>query len=233
MNGKAARGGPRARTLGPGWPELMVGLMVTAIVGFGIGSQIQRIGLGAVAYGVVLAAWSSIACLIGFAAAWRIRDVPLAAFGVQATSRRWLLIGLGAGVATFAIKGLVVIGFTALTGIGDSPQGVYAAGGSGGALSLVTATLLIGVLVPIGEELLFRGVVTTVLLRYGAIVGVGGGALLFALLHGISIVFPVAVLQGLVAGELYRRSGSLWPAVIVHMICNLPTVPVMVLTGTS
>jgi membrane protease YdiL (CAAX protease family) len=216
-----------------GWPELTVGIGVTAIVGFGFGSQLQHLGLGPMAYGLVLAAWSGIACLSGFTAAWRIKGASLHAFGVRKTTRRWLLIGVLAGVVTFAAKGLVVIGFTAITGIGDSPQGVYAAGGSGGTLSLVTATLLIGALVPIGEELLFRGVVTTVLLRYGAIVGVVGGALLFATLHGISIVFPVAVLQGLVAGELYRRSGSLWPSVVVHMMCNLPTVPVMVLAGAS
>lgn len=233
MAGKATQDGSWTQSLRPGWPELTIGLTITAIVGFGLGSQIQRLGLGAMTYGLVLAAWSGIACLIGFAAAWCVRKTPPAAFGVRASSLRWVLIGLGAGVATFAAKGVVVIGFTALTGIGDSPQGVYAAGGSGGALSLVTATLLIGVLVPIGEELLFRGVVTTVLLRYGAFVGVVGGALLFALLHGISIVFPVAVLQGLVAAELYRRSGSLWPAIVVHMVCNLPTVPVMVLTGAT
>lgn len=233
MDGNVARRAPSDSAGRPGWSELTVGLAVTAIVGFGLGSQIQRLGFGAMAYGLVLAAWSGLACLAGFAAAWRVRKLRLAAFGVQATSRRWLLIGFGTGIATFAAKGLVVIGFTALTGIGDSPQGVYAAGGSGGALSLLTATFLIGILVPIGEELLFRGVVTTVLLRYGAIVGVAGGGLLFALLHGISIVFPVAVLQGLVAGELYRRSGSLWPPIVVHMMCNLPTVPVLVLASAA
>nr|WP_164913396.1 CPBP family intramembrane glutamic endopeptidase [Sphingomonas sp. UV9] len=71
---------------------------------------------------------------------------------------------------------------------------------------------------PIGEESLFGGFVTIVLLRYCAAVGVGGGALLFAALPGISIGFPVAVLQGLGAGWLYRRARSLWPAAIVHMI---------------
>lgn len=228
-----AQGVSRVETWRPGWSELTVGLAVAAIVGLALGSQIQRLGLGPTAYGLVLAAWSGLACLAGFAAAWRVRRPPLAAFGVQATSRRWLLIGLAAGAATFVAKGLVVIGFTALTGIGDSPQGVYAAAGSGGAVSLVTATFLIGVLVPIGEELLFRGVVTTALLRYGAVVGVVGGALLFALLHGLNIVFPVAVLQGIVAGELYRRSRSLWPSIVVHMMCNLPTVPVLVLSGAS
>jgi membrane protease YdiL (CAAX protease family) len=216
----------------PGWGEVAVGLAVAAIIGFGLGSQIQRLGFGRVTYGLVLAGWSGFACLAGFAAAWRVRKRPLAAFGVRSTSRRWLVIGIAAGVAAFMVKGAAVLAFTALTGIHSNPQDVYAAGASGGAMSLLTATLLIGIVVPIGEELLFRGVVTTALLRHGPFTGVVGGALIFALLHGISIVFPAAVVAGLVAGEIYRRSGSVWPAVVVHVVYNLPMIPMMVLAGS-
>lgn len=233
MSDAARQREPGYQNWRPGWTELAVGVIVTAIIGFGIGSQIQRLGFDRVTYGLILAGWSGFACLAGFAAAWRVRKRPLAAFGIRSTSRRWLLIGIAAGVVAFLLKGAAVLAFTALTGIGSSPQGVYAAGGSGGAMSLITATFLIGVLVPVGEELLFRGVVTTVLLRYGPFVGVVGGALFFALLHGISIVFPAAFVAGLVAGEIYRRSGSVWPAVVVHVVYNLPTIPVMVLVGTA
>lgn len=215
----------------PGWTEIVVGVIATAIIGFGVASQIQRLGFDRVTYGLILAGWSGFACLAGFAAAWRVRKRPLAAFGVRPTSKRWLLIGIAAGVIAFLIKGAAVLTFTALTGIGSNPQGVYAAGGSGGAMSLITATFLIGVLVPLGEELLFRGVITTALLRYGPVVGVAGGALFFALLHGISIVFPAALVAGLATGEIYRRSGSVWPAVVVHVVYNLPTIPAMVLAG--
>lgn len=215
----------------PGWAEVAMGLTVMAVVGFGLGSQIQRLGLDRTAYGLVLAGWSGLACFAGFAAAWRLRRRPLTAFGLRATSRKWLLVGVGVGVITFVAKGIAVLAFTALTGIGHSPQGVYAAGGSAGVASLITATFLIGIVVPLGEEFLFRGVITTALLRYGPFIAVSGSALTFALLHGISIVFPAAVIQGLVAAEIYRRSGSIWPAVVVHMVYNLPTVPVMVLTA--
>lgn len=233
MTDEATQRESAAQSWRPGWTEVAVGLVVTAVVGFGLGSQIARLGFDRITYGLVLAGWSGAACLVGFAAAWRIRRRPLAAFGVRSTSRRWLLVGIAAGVVAFVVKGVAVLAFTALTGISSSPQGVYAAGGSGGAVSLLTATFLIGVVVPIGEELLFRGVVTTALLRYGPLVGVIGGAFLFALLHGISIVFPAAVVAGLVTGEVYRRSGSVWPAVVVHVVYNLPTIPVMVLAGTS
>lgn len=215
----------------PGWAEVAIGVTVTVVVGFGLGSQIQRLGFDRTTYGLVLAGWSGLACFAGFAAAWRLRRRPLAAFGVQATSRQWLLVGVGVGIVTFVAKGIAVLSFTALTGIGHSPQGVYVAGGSAGIASLITATFLIGVVVPIGEEFLFRGVITTALFRFGPFIAVVGSTLIFASLHGPSIIFPAAVVQGLVAGEIYRRSGSIWPAVVVHMVYNLPTVPVMVLAA--
>lgn len=221
------------RSWTPGWTEIAVGVLVTALVGFGIGSQLGRLGFDRGTYGLVLAGWSGLACLAGFAAAWWVRKRPLAAFGVRSTSRKWLLVGVAAGVFAFLMKGVAVIGFTALTGIASSPQGIYAAGASGSATALIAATFLIGIVVPVGEELLFRGVVTTVLLRYGPFVGVVGGALFFALMHGISIVFPAAVVAGLVAGEIYRRSGSILPAVVVHVVHNLPTIPMMVLAGAA
>ena len=108
---------------------------------------------------------------------------------------------------------------------------MYAEGAAGGALSLILATAFLGLLTPLGEELLFRGVVTNALLRYGPFIGVVGGTLIFALFHGVNIVFPTAVVAGLVAGEVFRRSGSVWPAVVVHAVVNLPGPLVMVLAG--
>ncbi|WP_256091278.1 CPBP family intramembrane glutamic endopeptidase [Nostoc sp. KVJ20] len=111
---------------------------------------------------------------------------------------------------------------------------MYAQGGSGGVLSLVLATVFFGFLTPLGEELLFRGVITTVLLRYSRpIIAVVGSTLIFAIAHGINIVFPAAVVAGLATGEIYRRSGSVWTAVVVHVVFNLPTIPVMVAAGTG
>ena len=96
-------------------------------------------------------------------------------------------------------------------------------------MTVLLATLHMGVLTPIGEEFLFRGVVTTALLRYGPFIGVVGSTVIFALLHGINMILPAALVAGLVTGEVFRRSGSIWPAVIVHVVFNLPTIPAMVL----
>lgn len=81
--------------------------------------------------------------------------------------------------------------------------------------------LFLAVLTPIGEELLFRGVVTTALLRYGGLVGVIGSALVFASAHGFNPAFFTAIVVGLVAAEVRRRSGSVRPGVLVHVVNNL------------
>ncbi|MFQ4138058.1 CPBP family intramembrane glutamic endopeptidase [Nodosilinea sp. PGN35] len=215
----------------PRLPEGIVGLVVFSVVGYGIGSQLSRLGLDPVAYGLVFTALSGIAGIAGFAAAVLLRIRSLSPFGVRQTSRRWLLIGVGAGVVAFVVKGLAVLAYIALTGDSSTPQTVYAEGGSGGVLSLILATLFLGFLTPLGEELIFRGVIANVLLRHGPVFGVVSSALIFAFMHGINIVFPAALVMGLVGAELLRRSGSVWPAVVVHVVFNLPTVPVMVLAG--
>ncbi|URD53824.1 CPBP family intramembrane glutamic endopeptidase [Chroococcidiopsis sp. CCNUC1] len=79
--------------------------------------------------------------------------------------------------------------------------------------------------------MVFRGVITTALLRHGVVLGVVGSTLIFAIAHGFNIVFPAAVVAGLATTEIYRRSGSIWTAVVVHVVFNLPTIPVMVAAG--
>jgi uncharacterized protein len=100
-------------------------------------------------------------------------------------------------------------------------------------MSLVLATLCIGLLVPLAEELLFRGVIANALLRYGPLIGVVGSTRIFALAHGLNVNFVVAVVADLVFAELQRRSGSVWPGVIAHVVNNLPTVFVLVLTRAA
>ena len=216
----------------PGWPEIIVGLLVLAVVGYGGGSQLSRLGLDPVTYGLIFTALSGIAGLAGFGAAMMLRIRSWEAFGFRRTTRRWLFIAVGAGLAAFVVKAVAIVLYVQLTGAGTDTQAMYAAGGSGGALSLVLATLFLGVLTPLGEEFLFRGVVATALLRYGPVIGVVGSTLIFAIMHGINMVFPAALVAGLVTGEIFRRSGSIWPAVVVHVVFNLPTVPVMVLAAT-
>jgi membrane protease YdiL (CAAX protease family) len=217
----------------PGWPEIGVGLLVLGVVGMVGGALIVRSPIDPIAIGLILSALSGIACMAGFLAAVFLRIRSWDAFGVRATSLRWLMIGAGVGVIAFIIKSIAILAYISFTGNGANPQDIFATGATGGIWTVFAATFFMSVVIPIGEELLFRGVITTALLRYGPFVGVGGGALLFAISHGINLVLPAAFVTGIAAGEVFRRSGSIWPAVMVHVVVNLPTIPAMVLASAS
>ena len=76
------------------------------------------------------------------------------------------------------------------------------------------------VLGPIGEELVFRGVVQSGLRRYGARVALLGSSLMFAAIHGPSVIFVDALVMGLVFGAVYQLSGSIWTAILLHVTYN-------------
>jgi len=220
-----------SKTSRPGWPEIIVGLVVYLIVGFGGVSLFKQLGLDPVVHGLILTAWTGVATLIAFAVAARLRIGSLSTFGLRRTSSRWLLISVGVGLVAFVFKGLAIMAWIQITRDTDNVQDVYAEGGRNGLLSLVLSTVLISVFSPFGEELLYRGIVTNALLRYGPFAGVVGSTVIFALMHGINIVFPAAIVAGLATAEVFRRSGSIWPGLVVHIVFNLPTIPVMVLVG--
>lgn len=75
---------------------------------------------------------------------------------------------------------------------------------------------------PIFEEMLFRGAIEGHLLRkwknprWGILVS----ALIFGVIHGNPAQILFAFLLGLVLGEMYYRTGSLLPGIILHFINN-------------
>jgi uncharacterized protein len=216
-----------------GWPEIIVGLVTLSAVGIGGGIGLTRLDISPLALGIILSALSGIGGLAGFFAAFALRLRSWAAFGVRRTSWRWIAIGATVGVGTFLVKSLSILAYITLTADGRTPQDIYGIGASGGAVAALATTMFLSLLTPIGEEFLFRGVVTSALLRHGAVAGVVGSAIIFAVFHGINMVFPAALVVGLAAGEVFRRSGSVWASITVHAVVNLPTIPVMLLVGRS
>lgn len=205
----------------PGWPEIAVGLVVVVVLAVGSVKVITPDGVGPVAFGVFMMTLSAIAAGGGFAAAVLVRVRSLHAFGVRRTTVRWLLIGLAGGLVAFALKFPAIAAYGALTGDTANPQADWSTAATTGVGTTILAILFLGILTPIGEELLFRGVIATALLRYGAIVGVIGSAVIFAVLHFAPATVLVALVVGLITGELRRRSGSVWPGVTVHIVFNV------------
>ena len=205
----------------PGWTEIAVGavgyvaLTVLALVVLA-GSVVP----GSPLLAVVSVGVAGVAALGAFALAAVVRVRSWSAFGVRATTWRWLLLGAAGGVVGWLVNRVIVVGYVLASGDTSNPQEGFLPGVTGAFGTFALMMLLGAVVVPIGEELLFRGVVTTALGRYGAWVAVLGSALVFALAHGVSIVLPAAFVLGVINAMLLRRSGSVWPGVVAHGVNN-------------
>lgn len=215
----------------PGWPEISAGILVA--LAFLSLTPVMLLGVPHATpefTGLTLMAWSVVVPFAGFTAAALVRRRGWHAFGIRRVSWKWLAAAVALGIGAFILKGFVNMAVIALTGFEENAQVSYYDAAGSGLLLLIATVMTISILVPIGEEFLFRGVLMRGLLRYGAVVAVVVSSIVFALFHGVNMALPSALIVGLVAGEVTRRSDSVWPAVVIHIINNL-AVPVFVLLG--
>lgn len=83
------------------------------------------------------------------------------------------------------------------------------------------SVLMVCLVAPMVEEMLFRGVILRSFLRqYGRWPAIVGAALLFGLAHMNVYQFAVGLMIGTVSGWLYERSQSLWPSILLHGAYN-------------
>lgn len=82
--------------------------------------------------------------------------------------------------------------------------------------------IIVGLLAPFAEELVFRGAVLRSLLRWNSNhwIGIALSALLFAVIHMNPAQMPHAFLIGLLLGWMYRRTDSIVPGVVYHWVNN-------------
>ena len=81
--------------------------------------------------------------------------------------------------------------------------------------------LLLVVIMPIGEEMFFRGFLYRLLRgRFSAWAAAPLSAAAFAALHGVPSLFPWLFYMGVVYAALAERTGSLWAGILVHAMAN-------------
>ena len=87
--------------------------------------------------------------------------------------------------------------------------------------NLLLSAILVGIIFPILEEILFRRILCNRLLPLGEKKAIIISAAVFGFIHGNLFQFAYAFLIGLVLGYIYVKSGKLIYTIIFHCIINL------------
>lgn len=210
----------RKAALQPGWPEITAGLLCYLLLLVLIALWLTQIPDEQAAWrGIAGMAVNGIAGTLALLAAFTLRIRNFQTFGFQAVERRWLLIGAAFGIAavgfSFVIEHVYFLFITE-----DNTQGDFQAAAQAGPLMLILLIITGAILTPFGEELVFRGVIANALNRYGALAGIVGSAAIFGIVHGPSVILLNAFMVGLLTGVLFRRTHSIWPGFVVHIVYN-------------
>ena len=215
--------------------------LVGAAVALGVTGGTEGAGVGAI---VAIGAAPAPVVVVGLLVWLRSRPsadyspigsghLTLASVGLTRTSGKWLLAGVGVALLAGAIaRGLVAL-YGLLTGDTPNPQPGLTEASQWPLPAFIVLILAGGLLVPVGEELLFRGVLYGWLRRYGMVVAVPISAIVFGLFHGINIVLPGAIVFGVLSALLYEKSGSIWPSVAAHAINNTASFLLMRVFGET
>lgn len=87
--------------------------------------------------------------------------------------------------------------------------------------ALLSMLFMAGFVAPLGEELVFRGLLFPWLRGHlGAVAAAILSGLIFATLHGVPILIPALTAIGTALALLYHRCGSLWPVILAHGAFN-------------
>ena len=151
------------------------------------------------------------------------------ALAIKPVTRRQIALGLAALGAVYIISGF---GYAAVQTIASPEPSamdlILGIGSDGGRLSNAgfwsTALIMIRilVLVPLGEELLFRGALFGWLrTKVSAVWTIALTSLLFAAIHQFPIILPAAFLFGVAMGWVRERTGSVVPSIVAHSLNGL------------
>lgn len=153
----------------------------------------------------------------------RIRKAPLAALGVGSINLRNILFyGVLGGTGVFLL--VTVIMAMIISFLPQTPQPQAVADlilNARGWEQIASLLLLVGVIAPVSEELLFRGFIYPVLRsRIGVSWGITATACLFGLMHFDLVRFVPLAIGGACLNIFCEKSNSIYPAIAAHSMWN-------------
>lgn len=126
-------------------------------------------------------------------------------------------------VALIALGGMIGLGvqFAIVSLLGGSMQNVNATADLVMGSNPIMRTLVVGILAPIVEEMIFRKIFIDRVVKYGEVTAIVLSGLLFGLFHGNFFQFFFATLMGMFSAYIYVRTGRIWYSIGLHMAINL------------
>jgi len=201
-------------------------IAVTVLAAFAA-DALRRLPLDDLALTLTLGALLGGAYLLVIGAAWVVAaaaDSPFAAaYGLRPTSTGTLV-----GAAIFAtLAGRLAAGIWGalieylgieVTGRDIDPSKLFPSGAFGIAMTVLVA----GVLAPVAEEIVFRGVLLSALdRRWGTGFAIVMSSAIFSLLHVTPFAVPPIFVFALLLGWLFVRTRSLTVCIVAHASFNL------------
>lgn len=154
--------------------------------------------------------------------ALRYRISDLISFKIPEKKNTGLLIVIGISFCSFSNIAISYasqifegLGINYEVDYGENPEGFF-----GFMLSLI-ATVIVPALV---EEFAFRGIVLGSLRKFGDGFAVIVSSVMFGVMHGNFEQIPFAFLVGLALGFVAIKTGSIWPAIIIHAFNNFVSI---------
>ena len=167
-----------------------------------------------------LASFILILCYVSHRTGRTWKDMlPLAITDIDYNWRVWLSVGLsilGLGIMLSELNNAVI----SVIPMPDVMQDIYhkLVGKKVSYLSALTGAVVIA---PLGEEILFRGIILRGLLaHYTQSRAIVWSAILFGLVHLNPWQSPGAFILGIVFAWWVIQTGSLWPAILGHALNN-------------
>jgi membrane protease YdiL (CAAX protease family) len=150
------------------------------------------------------------------------RRVTWRELGLLPASGKWLRTSVMLGV--FALPMVWVIGIFSKALLGEPAENTqidFLMPQQPNLLAFLPSLFAVSLLVPLAEELAFRGLLYGWLrARLGRSTAIALSAVIFGLFHGQPDFLPAHIALGALLAYIYERSGSLWPAVVLHGVFN-------------
>ncbi|MBU3135193.1 CPBP family intramembrane metalloprotease [Clostridium gasigenes] len=178
---------------------------------------------------------SSITTILIFMLIYKLRKKKLSEelrFKKTKASNYWVALLLGVSVYLFNI------GFISLLSKAGLFKGSFYALEKNmsfiGESNIFLTILVVGIVAPFAEELLFRGIIYKTLsksMSIPAVIIIQG--VLFGVYHMILVQAIYATLLGILFGYVTYKTKSLWPAIIMHMVNNTVSTIASLILGES